>query len=519
MTPTSRRRLRLYAATAAAAMAAALAPVTASSATTSDTTAPKITTTIYKQWLGPGDMKWRGAFWSATPGYSWSSSDNVGVTSHEVETWIGSGTGSRLGAATWSSIAKYVRTYSGSRRSLHTEVGEGEQACQRVRAKDAAGNRSPWSAWRCTYAPFGEDAVDGAWDPTSFSFKLRNTGAANDRISTLPVKATGVRIRVATGPSRGNGKVYIGSTYLGTISAAAKRSGSKYVTLRKSSTLTGRIRIRTTSRSSKSFLITGLWAMRPTSGLSSMHIGYPASYAEPAPVNTPAPVQSSDTTSPRITRFSVAPAWPIKRASNGMYRAVATWTASDNVKVTGYLYQEKVASGGTSFYSPSTTYTTSTSQVRSPDFTGDTTCFRVRARDAAGNLSPWTGWKCSTAPITVWGGDWASGGFVVVAGASWVYASTSPRVSDQTIDRYAAKALRIRVRTGPTRGKVKIYVGGAHFGTINSYARTNGSKWVVLRHDREVRGRIRVVAATKKAYVGSIYLMKDTSKAVRSDLG
>ncbi|MEI7055351.1 hypothetical protein WBG06_06000 [Nocardioides sp. CCNWLW239] len=518
MTLTPRSRLRLCVATAVAVLAA-LAPVTSASAITADTTAPKITSTSYKQWLVPGDMKWRGAFWSATPGYTWSSSDNVGVASHEVETWIGNGTGSRLGASTWPSIAKYVRTYSGSRRSLHTGIGEGEQSCQRVRAKDAAGNRSPWSAWKCSYAPFGEEAVDGAWDPTSFSFKLRNTGAANDRISTVPVRATGVRIRVATGPSRGRAKVYIGSTYLGTVSAAAKRSGSKYVTLRKASTLTGRIRVRTTSSSSKSFLLTGLWGIRPTSGLSSAHIGYPASHAEPDPGNPPAPVDSSDSVSPRITSFSVTPAWPSKRGSNGMYRAVATWAASDNVKVTGYLYQEKIAAGGTSFFVGGTTYTTATSQTRSPDFTGETTCFRVRARDAAGNVSPWTGWKCSTAPITVTGGRWASGGFPAIAGAAWVYASASPRVTDQTTDRFTARSLRIKVHTGPNHGKVKIYVGGTHFGTINTYARTNGSKWVVLGHDREVRGRIRVVAATKKVYVGAIYLVKDTRKAVRSEVG
>lgn len=518
MTLTSRRRLRLAAATAVA-MLAALAPVTAASATTTDITAPRITATTYKQWLVPGDMKWRGAFWSATPAYTWSSSDNVGVASHEVQTWIGNGKGSRLGVSTWPSIATYVKTYSGTRRSLHTEVGEGEQACQRVRAKDAAGNRSPWSAWRCTYAPFGERTVDGAWDPTSFSFKLRNTGAANDRVATVPVRANGVRIRVATGPTRGTAKVYIGSTYLGAVSAAAKKSGSKYVTFRKASTLSGWIRVRTTSTSSKSFLLTGLWAIRPTSGLSTATIGYPGTQGETDSGNPPAPVTSSDETSPRLTRFSFTPAWPTKRASNGMYRAVATWAATDNVKVTGYLYQVKMASGGTSLFGNGTRYTTSTSLTDWPDYTGETTCLRVRARDAAGNLSPWSGWRCSTAPITVLGGNWASGGFPEIAGEPWVYAAVAPRTSDQTTDRYTAKSLRLKVRTGPTRGKVNIYVGGVRFGTINTYARTNGSRWVVLHHDREARGRIRVVAVTKKAYVGPVYLMKDTAKAVRSDIG
>lgn len=518
MTPTSRRRLRLFAATAVA-MLATLAPITAASATATDTTAPKITATSYKQWLSPSDMKWRGAFWSATPAYTWSSSDNVGVASHEVQTWIGSGTGSRLGASTWSSIAKYAKTYSGTRRSLHTEIGEGEQACQRVRATDAAGNRSAWSGWRCTNAPFGEETVDGAWDPTAFSFKLRKTGAANDRVSTLKVKATGVRIKVATGPSRGAARVSIGSTHLGTISAAAKKPGSKYVTFRKPSSLSGWIQVRTTSTSSKSFLVTGLWAIRSTTGLSNAKVGYFATSGESGAGNIPAPVTSSDKASPRITKFGFTPVWPTKRAQNGMYRAVATWAATDDVKVTGYLYQEKFASGGTSLFANGTRYTTSTSLTERPDYLGDTTCLRVRARDAAGNVSPWSGWRCSTAPITVLGGNWASGGFPEVAGEPWVYAAVSPRTSDQTTDRYAAKALRLKVRTGPSRGKVSIYVGGVRFGTINTYARTNGSRWVVLRHDREARGRIRVVAVTKKAYVGSVYLMKDTAKAVRRDIG
>lgn len=514
---TSRRRLRLGAATAVALLAT-LAPVTAASATT-DTTAPKISTTAIKQWLGPGDMKWRGAFWSANPAYSWSSSDNVGVASHEVQTWIGSGKGSRLGASTWSSTAKYAKTYAGSRRSVHVEVGEGEQACQRVRATDAAGNRSAWSGWRCTYAPFGEDTVDGAWDPSAFSFKLRKTGTANDRISTVPVKATGVRIRVATGPSRGKAKIHIGSTYLGTVSATAKRSGSKYVTLRRSSTLTGRIKVRGISNTPKSFLVTGLWALRSTSKLSSATIGHPATPAEYSEPGLPAPVASSDTTKPRITKFAFAPAWPSKRAGNGMYRATASWSAADNVKVTGYLYQEKRAAGGTSHFGASTTYTTQTTQTRWPDYDGDTICLRARARDAAGNLSSWTGWKCSVAPITVLGGNWASGGFPSIAGSAWVYAAVSPRTSDQTIDRFAAKALRLKVRTGPTRGKAKIYVGGTHFGTVNTYAKKNGSKWVVVRHKREVRGRIRVVAKTKKVYVGPVYVIKDISKAVRTEIG
>ncbi|MER7608500.1 hypothetical protein [Nocardioides sp. NPDC127503] len=508
------RKMRLVG--AVALVSAVLTPVATSAPSASaDTAPPSIASTSYPKFVESSSMRWRGTHWSATPSFRWTPTTTAGVAKYQVQTWHGKRRGSMVGMDSMGSgYQSRIANYPASRTSVAGHIYSGDQVCRRVRAVNSAGTVGRWSGWKCSYAPLGtEEFVPGyGFDNGVFDYYARNNGASNNPIRSASYLAKGVRVKVRTGPKYGKARILIGSTLLGTVSGYASKSGYKVVTLQKSANLTGAIKVRAISDDSRPFRFVGLWALRSTAPLGSSRVVTRQSPSELWPVTDP--VESSDTTRPKMIGFSLSPTFPTTRNSNGFYSVKASWRGSDNVKVTGYEVATKHG-GSTSYYDGGSGATTSTSMPVIVDWAGSATCHRVRAFDAAGNFSPWTSWKCSHAPLMPMT-DWTASAGPAVAGKAW----TSVRMLDdyyhrpaRTKDRYSAKKLRIQYRVGPRWGRAKVYVSGTYFGTINAYSSTVGTKWVTLTATREAHERIRFVpVTTKDVLIGKVFVIPDPAK-------
>lgn len=512
---------------AIALVAAVLTPVAAHTtvAAAAEPAPPKIASTSYPRFLAPSAMRWRGAYWRAVPAYRWKPATTTGVAKYQVQTWHGVRRGSYIAPARMpelgseygvirSGYQSTIATYPASRTSVAGEVLSGDQVCRRVRTLNAAGTAGVWSAWRCTYAPMGTEELERGFDATEFGHYVRNNGSCCNPLTSARYLTKGVRIKVRTGPTYGKARILIGSTVIGTVDGYAKRYGYKYVTRQRTGNLTGAIKIRSISRYSRPFRLTSLWALRATAPLGSVRVVEKSEPGTAGPFHDP--VSNGDTTPPRMTAFSLAPQFPTKRNSNGVYGGTATWKATDDVKVAGYEVNLKWVTNGTSYIAGGTWTTTGTSMPVQVDFPGDTNCYRIRAYDAAVNFSTWSRWRCSYSPLEPMS-QWTAGSGYPAGGRIW----TSVRQKDEygawarTTDRHSAKRLRVQYRTGPTYGRAKAYIGGVYFGTINAYASRYGTRWITLTGEREAHERIRFVPLTKKdVYIGKVHVIPDVTKAV-----
>lgn len=500
---------------AIALVAAVLTPVATSAPSASAETAPpSITSTSYPRFVEASAMRWRGTHWSATPVFRWSPATTEGVAKYQVQTWHGKRRGSMVGVdSTGSGYQSTIATYPASRTSVAGHIYSGDQVCRRVRAVNNAGTVGRWSGWKCSHAPLGtEEFVPGyGFDNGVFDYYVRNNGASNNPVRSASYLAKGVRVKVRTGPKYGKARILIGSTLLGTVSGYASKAGYKVVTLQKSGNLTGAIKVRAISADTRPFRFVGLWALRATAPLGSSKVVTWRSRGELWPAD---PVESTDTTRPKMTGFSVSPTFPTSRNSNGYFSVKASWRGSDNVKVTSYEVARKDG-GSTSYYDGGSSATTSTSSSVYVDWAGSATCYRIRAFDAAGNVSPWTGWKCAFAPIEPMDG-WTAGVGIPSGGKIWTSVRTRDAYYHQTartMDRFSAKKLRIQYRVGPRWGRAKVYVGGTYFGTINAYASTVGNRWITFTGTREAHERIRFVPiTTKDVLIGKVFVIPDVSK-------
>lgn len=496
-------------------VSAVLTPVATSAPSASAETAPpSIASTTYPKFVSPSSMRWRGTHWSATPVFRWSPATTEGVAKYQVQTWHGKRRGSMIGVdSTGSGYQSTIATYPASRTSLAGHIYSGDQVCRRVRAVNSAGTVGRWSGWKCSYAPLGtEEFVSGyGFDHGVFDYYVRNNGASNNPVRSASYLAKGVRLKVRTGPRYGKARIFIGSTLLGTVSGYASRAGYKVVTLQKAGNLTGAIKVKAISaETTRPFRFVGLWALRATAPLGSSRVVSWQSRSELWPAD---PVESTDTTRPKMTGFSLSPTFPTTRNSSGIYSVKASWRGSDNVKVTGYDVARKDG-GSTSYFDGGSSATTSTSMPVYVDWAGSATCYRIRASDAAGNVSPWTSWKCSYAPLMPIS-DWTAGSGPHVAGRGWTSVRTLDdyRQPARTRDRFSAKKLRIQHRVGPKWGRAKVYVGGTYFGTINAYSSTASTKWITLTGTREAHERIRFVPiTTKDVLIGKVFVIPDVTK-------
>jgi hypothetical protein len=163
---------------------------------------------------------------------------------------------------------------------------------------------------------------------------------------------------------------------------------------------------------------------------------------------------------------------------------VLTWTSWDDVGIEGYPVQRSLSRTATGAETP--VWTTATSYTRPLTEAGQH-CLRVRAKDLAGNLGPWSGWNCSTMPVSADKLDGQSFGPY----HHRVWPGTGDLVTTRS---YSGVAIYAKVSTGPRYGSMKVYMGSRFLGTVNAHAAEAGSKWVWLSPGDPLDGKVRFVA-------------------------
>ncbi len=266
---------------------------------------------------------------------SWTAStDNVGVTGYFVEQCQGSGCTNFVQIA---SLAGTVLTYSATGLTVSTSYS------YRVRATDAAGNLSPYSNVAST-------TTSGDTTPPTAPSSLSATAVSTAQInlswtaSTDNVGVTGYKVERCSGSSCTN------------FVQIATPSGTSYSDTGLAPSTAYNYRVRATDAA-----------------------GNLSSYSNVASANTLA-----DTTPP--TAPSGLNATAISTAQINL-----SWTAStDNVGVTGYFVEQCQGSGCTSFVQIASLAGTVLTYSATGLMASTSYSYRVRATDAAGNLSSYS---------------------------------------------------------------------------------------------------------------------------------
>ncbi|NOV98989.1 hypothetical protein [Isoptericola halotolerans] len=188
------------------------------------------------------------------------------------------------------------------------------------------------------------------------------------------------------------------------------------------------------------------------------------------------------------------------------WRPRATWTAArDDRRVSGYQVQVKFPGGR--WHRPHNRAWRSPDRLRYRGVVlnpGEQMCLRVRARDQAGNVSAWSKRRCTSAPLVpledfdhdrtiVRDSGAGTHPFAVVSKRNKAVPRTDARVS-------GVRGVRVSVRTGPSSGRMKVYVGKRYLGTVD--ARSSTTRWrgvkLTIPADQARTGRLRFVPVTKK---------------------
>src|SRR5206468_3336750 len=275
-----------------------------------------------------------------------ASTDNVGVTGYRIERCQGAG------CTTFAQVAAPAgtgTTYSDTGLTASTSYR------YRVRATDAANNLSAYSGTATATTPAATDT-----QPPTAPTNLAATAASSSQInltwtaSTDNVGVTGYRIERCQGA---------GCTTFAQVAAPAG-TGTTYSDTGLTASTSYRYRVRATDAANN---------------LSA--------YSGTATATTPAATDTQPPTAPGNLAATAA----------GSSQINLTWTAStDNVGVTGYRIERCQGAGCTSF-----------AQVAAPAGTGTTYSdtgltaatsysYRVRAADAANNLSGYSGVATAT---------------------------------------------------------------------------------------------------------------------------
>jgi hypothetical protein len=198
-----------------------------------DGTRPTIRWTSYPRWVTPSQMWWSSAeaMMVSKPSFTYGASDERGVVGYEVQRHFWD-----LGdSGVWA-----PRAVTGTK--VNFRLYTSEQNCNRVRAKDQAGNWSAWSGWKCTNLPFDRsDAhVYGGERTGRYSYVLDGYTGAVESNSTTSARA--IRAKFLTGPDYGSVRVSVGSRSFGVVHTWAPKPGTKWVTLRAPELARGYIR-------------------------------------------------------------------------------------------------------------------------------------------------------------------------------------------------------------------------------------------------------------------------------------
>lgn len=233
-------------------MAGNLSGWSSSRCTYVDGTAPRVTRAVLSsRWLTPiadaDEISWR-------PRYSYAASDDQGVAAYQLE--------NRYAGGPTRMPATPSRYLWGAVRGTSTSfgMGPGDQSCWRVRAKDRVGNVGTWSSWKCVNAPFMTgDRYMTAADTGNFTATVSSRFGATTKEN---VAVRTVRVKVLTGPGYGALKVYAGTEYLGTVNAYSSRSGTKWATLKSSSSTAKAVKVRFVVRGTKSVKLRAIYFVR-----------------------------------------------------------------------------------------------------------------------------------------------------------------------------------------------------------------------------------------------------------------
>ncbi|RHA37904.1 fibronectin type III domain-containing protein [Cellulomonas rhizosphaerae] len=191
-----------------------------------DAAAPRITRTAAPRWLPvPSSGKAKITF-------TYAGTDDRGVTSYDVQVRVAPVDGPR-GLRT-TVAARTTKT------SVTRTLRAGEEACFRVRARDAVGNVSSWSKERCTSVaagptskPMDADKVStvGGVKVVALKNGVRHGSGGYWSANVFHSGSTGIRLQVRTCPACGTFNVQVGEKVMA-VKTTSSRTGWKTVTLR-----------------------------------------------------------------------------------------------------------------------------------------------------------------------------------------------------------------------------------------------------------------------------------------------
>ncbi|HET7830328.1 MAG TPA: S8 family serine peptidase [Candidatus Limnocylindrales bacterium] len=148
------------------------------------------------------------------------------------------------------------------------------------------------------------------------------------------------------------------------------------------------------------------------------------------------------------------------------------WAAATDAtnKIAGYQVSWRVDGGS---WSTATSIAAGTRHADRTFSTGHTYEARVRAKDAAGNWSPWAtlpatslGIAQDTSGSIVRSGTWKSASNDSYSGGTSIYAKAKGASLTRT---FTGRAVAWAATLGPTRGSARVYIDGALFTTVSQY--------------------------------------------------
>jgi hypothetical protein len=221
---------------------------------------------------------------------------------------------------------------------------------------------------------------------------------------------------------------------------------------------------------------------------------------------------------PKITEATVdrwLPTWPRSRTGLVQWSPTFRYTGADDDGAYRYQQQTKGSdyTGGMSTSAPSSWLTSTSLKLKLDPV--DQECARVRVKDRAGNVSDWSPWRCSNAPADwQWGMEWGRVtyarqiGMHVTPGRELMITGTQGRGPTQTKSSYRVREVRLNMVTGPTTGKVHVYVGNTRMGTIDTRRPTWSMKNITIKSSRPLSGKVRLVAASGITATSHLYVIR-----------
>jgi len=167
--------------------------------------------------------------------------------------------------------------------------------------------------------------------------------------------------------------------------------------------------------------------------------------------------------------------------------AVVRWTGSDqHSSISHYqaAYRLAHANGSSAGWKAPTSWShLAGSSVRTPSLSpGDTVCVAVRAYDAAANVSPWSGPRCTTRPLDDRALTASSGWARATGSTYWLKTVTRSTLAKKTLRRTGLAVNRVGVvaTVCPGCGVVGLWVGQTLIGKVDLRASVTRHRRILL---------------------------------------